>query len=314
MTPTRLDAHVPPCHAARNTMREPPMDHWSRRQFVQGAGVAGLGLLAGCGRLPGQAQPPAKVYRIGVLFSGRSGPQPTNQIAAFREGLRDLGYVEDQNLALEIRIAEGQDDRLRALVADLLAVQLGGILAWATPAVLALREATQTVPIIMPISGDPVGTGLVDSLAHPGGNVTGLSIVAPVLNAKRVELLKETSPALSHVAYLWNPDNPTSALDWRQVQNAAADLGVRLESAEVRSLDSVEVTLETATRQSVEAIVVSPDPVWANQQGQITALAAKHHLPAMYPAREFADAGGLMAYGPSVLDSFRRAGNYVHRI
>ncbi|MBI2553901.1 MAG: ABC transporter substrate-binding protein, partial [Candidatus Rokubacteria bacterium] len=183
-----------------------------------------------------------------------------------------------------------------------------------TPEALAAKNATRTIPIVMVIPGDPVGTGLVESLARPGGNSTGLSQIAPELAGKRLELLKEIVPKLSRVAVLWNPQGTTSPLSWKEIQLPARELGVQLHSLEVRSPNDFDKAFEDATRARAGALAIMPNPVFAGNLKRIADLAAKHRLPSIFQLREFADAGGLVAYGPDRSDMFRRAATFVDKI
>src|SRR4051794_11623214 len=220
----------------------PPMERrksrLSRRAFV--AGAAGLGLVAGCGRLPGPGQPPVRIPRIGILFP-RALAVPPDRLVPFRQGLRELGYVEGQNIDIEVRSAEGEYERLPALAAELVRLPVDVIVTSTVPAAQAAQQATGTIPIVMAVAVDPVATGSVASLARPGGNVTGLSMMAPVLAAKQLELLKEAVPGLSQVAVLWNATNPGSNVpQLREVEEAAGALGVRPQPVEVRGPNELE--------------------------------------------------------------------------
>jgi putative tryptophan/tyrosine transport system substrate-binding protein len=204
---------------------------WSRRQVVQGVGLAGLGLLAGCGRLPWQAAPAPRVYRIGWLSRAAGLEHP--ELPAFREALRELGYVEGQNLVVEPRPSDGGDERLLLDAMALVQLPVDVIVAVSSQAVAAAKQATATIPIVFPLAADPVGLGFVESLAQPGGNVTGIANLVPQLSGKRLDLLKEVSPGLQSVAYLWDPTAPQGAVNWRETQGAAEALGLRLLSLEV---------------------------------------------------------------------------------
>ena len=258
-------------------------------------------------------QQPAKVPRIGFLWSSGRTATPKNE-EAFRQGLRGLGYVEGQNIALENRWAEGRFDRLPALAGELVRVRVDLIVTAGTPAARAAKETTTTIPIVAVAVGDPVGTGLVASLARPGANLTGLSDITVDLSAKRLELLKEVVPTASRVAVLWNPAHPTNPLQLRETQVAAQALGMRLQSLEVRGSDELERTFAAMRRERPGALVVLSDPFMLLHRGRLADLAAKNRLPAMYPWREHAEAGGLMAYGPNLPDLFRRAATYVDKI
>jgi putative ABC transport system substrate-binding protein len=291
---------------------EPPMERrgsrLSRRQFALGA--AGLGLLAGCGRLPWQAQQPVRVPRIGFLASISA----TEYLQGFRQGLRERGYLEGQNIEIEVRLAEGEYERLPALAAELVRLQVDVIVAATVPAIEAAHDATGAIPIVMSVTVDPVATGTVTSLARPGGNVTGLSMMAPVLAGKQLELLQEAVPGLSQVAVLWNPTNPGTVPQLREVEVAAGALGVRLQPVEVRGPNELEGAFVTMTQEQLDGLIVIVDAIFLDHRAQIAELAAKWRLPAVYGLREHVEAGGLMSYSANISDMFRRAAYYVDRI
>jgi putative ABC transport system substrate-binding protein len=287
------------------------MDHWSRRQFVQGVSVAGLGLLAGCGRLLGQAAPPApRVPRVGVLSSSSaSSPSGAEYVAAFRQGLDALGRVEGQNIAIEWRFADGQPERLPELAAELVALPVDALVAGGDGPARAAKGATDTTPVIMALSTDPVGTGLIASLARPGGNVTGLSNLLPDLAGKRLELLKTAVPSISRVA----------ALGWRgpeyqAMEAAAAELGVQIQLWEVFNVDDIHRAFEATTADAVEGLVVLATAVTVPYQELTARLAAARHLPAVSEHRAFAQAGGFMAYGPDIAAMWRRSAYYLDKV
>ncbi len=284
------------------------MNGSSRRRFVQnGLALAGLGLLAGCGITLPQAQQRARVPRLGYLalsagiFAGE-----------FHQGLRELGYVEGQNILIEWRFAEGREERLPELAAELVRLQVDVIVTQGVEE--AARQATSTIPIVMATSADPVATGAVASLAHPGGNVTGLTAAGPELGPKRLELLKEALPGVSRVAVLWDSSDRGKAVEMRGIEAAARTLGVQVQSLEVRGPDDFEAAFEAATDGRAEALMPLRSPLIAFQRSRIVDLAAMNRLPAMYSGREFVDAGDLMSYGPNQTDSFRRAATYVDKI
>jgi putative tryptophan/tyrosine transport system substrate-binding protein len=285
---------------------------YSRRQIVQGAGLAGLGLWAGCGRWPGQVPTQPKVPRIGWLAS--SGPGPGLLLESFQRGLRELGYVEGQNLAIEYRHAEGQSERFPGLAAELVRLRVDAIVATGNPAIRAAKDATSSIPIIIINSRDPVGAGLVATLARPGGNVTGLSMLAPQLAGKRLELLKDTVPGLSYVGILWEGINPDRQNDFGEIQAAVQALGIRVQFLELQQPDDIESSFEAAARDRLDGLIVLPASLIGNRQNQVADLAAKHRLPSLYDRRSFVDTGGLMSYGPNELEQFRRAAYYVDRI
>jgi putative tryptophan/tyrosine transport system substrate-binding protein len=280
--------------------------HLTRRHFVRGTGLAGLGLLAGCGRLPWQA--PARVPRVGWLGTRTNPPFPE----AFRQGLREVGYVDSQNVALEYRSADGISERLPDLVHELISVQVEVIVTEDAVAALAASQGTSTIPIVMGNS-DPVGLGLAASLARPGSNVTGLSSIAPELAAKRLQLLKEVSPSIRRVAVLWNPSNPVKVREWAEMQNAAGTMSLQLQSLEVRGPDEFENAFATATHEEAEALLVLGDELTGRYVSRITELEDQNRLPAMH-STSTRGSESLMSYGPSVVENFRRAAYYVDRI
>ena len=283
----------------------------SRRQFVQGVSVAGLGLLAGCGRLPWQTQPPpTRIPRIGYLSFNAAGPDASRD--AFLEGLGALGWADGQNLVIDYRFADGNADRLRELAAELARSEVALLFAPA-PAPDAAKQATSTRPIVV-IHADPVGTHLVDSLAHPGGNITGLTFLAPELAGKRLQLLTEAFPGASRVAALWNPANLPMAREYGETFAAASALGVELQSFPVRDPGEFETTFEAMTREHIDALVVIADIFLLSQRTRVVELVAQHRLPAIYTLTPFVAAGGLITYTPSSTDLFRRAASYVDKI
>jgi len=261
------------------------------------------------------AQLSAKVPRVGYLNPGSpSDPLSQRRLGAFRQGLRDLGYVEGQNIAIESRWAEGKHDRLPALAADLVRSKVDVIVAMTGAATQAAQQATGTIPIVMSLVNDPVGSGLVANLARPGGNVTGLTIMSPDLVGKQLQLLKEMVPKVSRIALLRHPDNPASAAQLREAEAAAQALGVRLQTLEARGPQEIDSAFAAMTRERAGALLIIPDAVFGNQRRQIAELAAKKRLPSIYWLREYAEAGGLMSYGANDLDLKRRAATYVDRI
>jgi len=257
-----------------------------------------------------EAQQPTKVSRIGYL----SSPSASIRTEAFRQGLRELGYVDGKNIAIEYRDAEGKIERYSDLASELVSLKVDVIFTSSTPGAMAAKNATKTIPIVFTSVGDPVGIGLVASLARPGGNITGLSTLAPDLSGKALELLKETVPKLSRVAVLWNPDNPGKTSSLKETEVAARALRLQLQSLEVRSPNDVEPAFQAARRERAGAVIVLRDVVVNSQTKQIVELTLKNRLPAIYNDRGFVDAGGLMSYGPSIDDLFHRAGTYVGKI
>jgi putative tryptophan/tyrosine transport system substrate-binding protein len=283
------------------------MNHLSRRRVVLGAGAVGLGLLAGCGRLPGQAQPSTKVARIGVLSQVPTAGILTS-LDTFRQGLQDLGYVEGQDISIEYRSADGDPARLPALATELVKFQVDVIVAVAgLEAPGAARDATSTIPIVMVTPGDPVRMGLVASLGRPGGNVTGLTQFAIELAPKRFELLKETLPGIARVVYFYDRRQ-------HELEAAAEVLGVHLQRVEVPGPDEYEAAFDAAARWRADALLHNGGAFAATNRSRIIALAAQRRLPAIYYAASFVRDGGLMAYAASATESYRRAANYVDRI
>ncbi len=266
--------------------------------------------------LGADAQQAGKVFRIGILWIiFPEDPWPHALLDAFRQGLREQGYVERQNVAFEHRYAKGKYERFAELAADLVRLKVDVIVAHNEPATVAAKQATSTIPIVMTFVTDPVASGLVASLARPGGNITGLSsLVSPEIVGKRLELLKEAVPTVSRVAVLHNPTYPQTGVGIREAQAAARSLRLQLELVEARGPDEFGGAFATMTRKRVGAVLVLEDPSFTVNRTQLVDLAAKKRLPAMYGVREFVDAGGLMAYAPNLADLFRRAGTYAGRI
>jgi putative ABC transport system substrate-binding protein len=260
-----------------------------------------------------EAQQPASVPRIGLL-SPFSPSSTALWRQAFLQGLRDLGWIEGKNISIEYRYAEGKSDRLPDLAADLVRLNVNIIVASVNTDALVAKKATGIIPIVMASAGDPVATGLVESLARPGGNITGLSQMAPEMAGKRLELLNEMVPKLSRVAVLWNPQGTTSALNWKEIQPPARHLGVQLHSLEARSSKDFDKVFEDATRERVGALAIMPDQLFAGNLKRIADLAAKSRMPSIFHLTEFVDSGGLVAYGPDRSDQFRRAAIYVDKI
>jgi putative ABC transport system substrate-binding protein len=286
-----------------------------RRDFIKLLGGAAVGC-----PLAASAQTQPKIPRVGYVFGGaptsdlRTGlTSNKHNIEAFRQGLRELGYVEGQTIVLEIRGAEGRAERLPELVAELVGLKVDVLVAVSSAASVAAKNATQTMPIVI-FATDPVGLGLVDSLSRPGGNVTGLSFYNEAMSGKRLELLKEVVPGLARVGVLRNPLNPAHLILWKDTEVAAERLGVALEALEVRGPEDFEAAFATAKQRNAQALLVFDDLLTVTYRSRFTALAASSRLPAMYSYREFPDAGGLMSYGPSGVILYPRAATFVDKI
>jgi putative ABC transport system substrate-binding protein len=259
-----------------------------------------------------EAQQAGKVWRLGFLNPG-SSPATDGRIATFRLGLRELGYVEGKDIMIERRYAEGKVERLSTMARDLVQLKVDVIVAIGTASVEAAKDATQTIPIILS-SGDPVGSGHVASLARPGGNITGLTNLTPELAGKRLELLKEAVPRLSHVAVVWNPDSPAADLRMKEAEVAARSLQLQLHSAGVRNPNDLEPAFLAMKKERAGALITLRAPLIVNQSKRILDLAAKNRLPAMYDDRSTVEAGGLMSYGANQADLDRRAAYFVDKI
>jgi putative ABC transport system substrate-binding protein len=254
-----------------------------------------------------------RIQRIGILLAGT----PTSfapRANAFVQGLRELGYVEGKTVAFEWKWGEDRTERLPELAEELVRLDVDAILTGGTPAAKALKNATRTVPIVMAIIGDPVAVGLVQSLARPGGNATGFSIVAPDLSGKRLQLLKELLPGLSSVAAISTVTNPQAPIEFKETQAAAKTLDIVLRSIQVSDEVSVESAFDAIKQASAQAVIVLTDATLYSQRNKIASLAAANRLPGMYHARGFVEAGGLISYAPSDTDLFRRAATYVDKI
>ena len=279
-----------------------------RRGFIE---VIAGGLLAA--PLTADAQQAAKVPRIGFLGNSTAALE-ANLVGPFREGLRELGYVEGRNILIEYRWAEGKNERLPALIAELIALKVDVIVTAGTPAALAVKKATTSIPLVMAAAGDPIGVGLVASLARPGGNVTGLSAIAPELEGKRLELLREVVSKLSHIAVLWNPDNPFQPGSLKETRAAAQVLGIKVQLLGVRTAEDFPAAFAAILKERPDALLVLADRIFLHNRARIVDFEAKRRLPGMYPYRELVEAGGLMSFGPSYADMHRRAATYVDKI
>jgi putative ABC transport system substrate-binding protein len=259
----------------------------------------------------GAQQGAAKVYRIGYVRAERP---PAVDIEAFREGLRAHGYVERTNVVVEYRWADGNEERLRSLVAELLRLKVDLIVTSAPAATRVAKEATTTIPIVMVLVADPVSFGFVASLARPGGNITGFAFLLPEISGKRLELLKEVAPKLSRVAVLWNAANPYKPVDLREVQAVADALRVKIDTFPVREPHDFDAAFKAAVASHVGGLITLEDPFTIAHRTRIVDLALRHRLPAVYAVRPFVDAGGLMSYGPDRADQNRRAATFVDKI
>jgi putative ABC transport system substrate-binding protein len=282
------------------------MISWKVALFV----ILTLGLLAA--PLTGDTQQMGKVHRIGYL--SQAGGPSSPLVQAFLEGLRDFGYVEGRNIAIEWRFTEGRAEQLPSFANELIRLKVEAIVTTGGPATRAVKQATSTIPIIMAFSGDPVGTGLVASLARPGGNLTGLSFMSPDLSAKRLELLREAFPKITRVATLWNPDDPVYALELSRTHSAARALGITLQAIEVRARHDFEAAFAAMARDRVDALIVFSHTLTIQGRREVIDLANRYRLPTMYGLREFVSDGGLVAYGPSLTALYRRAAFYVDKI
>jgi putative tryptophan/tyrosine transport system substrate-binding protein len=276
-----------------------------RREFITllGGVMASWPLAVG-------AQQTAKLPSLGFLTAGAGSPG----LPALLEGLRQLDWIEGKTIVVEYRYAKNRNDRLPELAAELVRLNVSVIVAAGTLAPLAAKHATTTIPIVMTSAGDPLGTGLVSSLARPGGNATGLSLMSPDLSGKRLELIKQIIPDIARVAIMWNATNPYPALVFRQTENAARQLKIEVQSLEVRTPDDVSSALEAAMREKANALITVEDPLTVNYRKQIADFAAENRLPTISGLREYVDAGGLLSYGPDLADLYRRAAGYVDKI
>jgi len=277
--------------------------HW----FAVFIAMAGLLMLAPMGA----AEQQGKMFQIGIL-SPAARPD-TKIFDACREGLRDLGYIDGQNIRIEYRLAAGDTSRLTAMAGELTRLPVDLIVTDGSNSAQIAHEATRTIPIVgVGVGPDPVAAGLVGSFAHPGGNVTGFVALNFELGGKRLQLLKEASPATSRVAALWNPAGSRS--QHRVTEEAARTLGVQLRTIEVATPNEIPTGFEGAKAGRAEGLVIEPDAMFWNERARIVGLAAKYRMPAIYPEREYVDDGGLLAYGPNIPDLFRRAATYVGKV
>ncbi|HLH23454.1 MAG TPA: ABC transporter substrate-binding protein [Chloroflexota bacterium] len=284
----------------------------SRRQFVQAAGAASLGWLAGCAARVAPAAPPAQPPRVGVLAFG--SPGQLGPLEAFEHGLTERGYDLNSTLSLEYRFAEGKPERFPALAAELVGVPVDLILAASSPAIQAAMQATQTIPIVMAVSAEPVEQGFVASLARPGGNVTGLTSLSLQLSQKRLEVLRDALPEIARVAVLWDPMYPGKRKEFAATAEAAQRLGLELQSTEVQRPDQFEAAFADIARERADAVVVLGGPLFQQQHPRLAALALDGRLPSMFETPQLLAGGGLLAYGPNNDDLFAYAASYVERI
>ncbi len=262
-----------------------------------------------------QAQQAKKVPRIGYL-SGRGDPStPDPLVEAFRQGLRDLGYIEGKNILVEYRYAEGKLDRIPSLVAELVQLKVDVLVSSTLPAIRAAKQTTKTIPIVMLTNVDPVATGIVDSLARPGGNITGLARFMTELSGKRLELLKEVVPKISHVGVLWDADDPDAAIGFKEYEAAARALKIQLQSLEVRGPNpDLEGAFQAAAKGRASALITVRNLLLLRYPKRIADLAIKNRLPSIYEGSDFVETGGLMSYSSNDAESFKRAAIYVDKI
>jgi len=282
----------------------------SKIQNLKWGGIVAIGVaLAMCGAVV-EAQQPTKVPRIGYLVGGATSARTE----AFRQGLRELGYVEGKNIIIEYRYAKGKFDRMPVLAAELVRLKVDIIVTGGPPTTRAAKEATVTIPIVMAQDSDPVRNGFVASLARPGGNITGLSTLSPEISGKQLELLKEIIPKLSRVAVLGTRTDPGNAQQRREIELAARAFKVKLQYLDVLDLKDIEAGFRAASKERADAILVIRGSIFASHRKQIVDLAVKSRLPVMYSRPELVEAGGLMTYGASFTDLYRRAATYVDKI
>jgi ABC-type uncharacterized transport system substrate-binding protein len=285
----------------------------SKIENLKSVGLLAIGFaFAMCGA-SAEAQQPTKVPRIGFLGNSTAALEE-NLVEPFRQGLHDLGYVEGKNILIEYRWAEGKYDRLPALIGELVAQKVDIIVTAGTPASLAVKKQAPSIPLVMLAVGDPIGTGLIESLARPGGNVTGLSAIAADLEGKRLELLREVIPKLSHVAVFWNPASTFQVISEKQVQTAARAFRMKVLSLGVQSPEQFDNAFATIRRERARALLALADRLFLHNRARIMEFATKQRLPGVYAYQELVEAGGLMSYGPSYADMHRRAATFVDKI
>jgi putative ABC transport system substrate-binding protein len=260
-----------------------------------------------------EAQPAGRIPRLCFLTFDPGTPQ-SSRFNPFFQGLRDLGYVDGQTITIDYLSADGRGERFAALAVDCLRLKADIIVVTTTPAAQAAKNATRTIPIVMGPLGDPVGTGLVASLARPGGNVTGLTLMASGLAAKRLELLKEIVPRLSRVLVLSYLVDPIAAPQVKELESAAHSLGVKLLVRDIRTADDLPAAFDAGARERAEGLLTTAESIFVVQRKRVVQLAAQHRLPGMYPYRDMVEVGGLMSYGPNIADLNRRAATYVDKV
>ena len=278
-----------------------------RRRFLYGAGIALLATPTGA-----RSQPGANSPRVGFLFYGAPGSSP--ELEAFRQGLRDVGYIEGQNISVEYRFANGQVGQLPALAAELIQLKPDVIVTPGTPASVAAKKATSTIPIVFAGVAEAVGAGLVTSLARPGGNITGLTSISAALGGKRLELLKGVVPKASRVAVLYNPADPSNVLVWTELQESSKPLGLTLLSHPVRGPGDFEGAFAAISRERAQALFVAAGVLTTEHRKTLVDLAARNRIPTMWGERQFVEVGGLMSYAVNFYDEIRRAAAYVSKI
>ena len=295
--PTVALARYYPRHGAEADM--------NRREFIT--------LVGGAAAWPLTARAQSKIPRIGFLGNSTAALE-ANLLDAFREGLRELGYEEGRNIIIEYRWADGKYDHFPVLVAELIAAKVDAIVTAGTPAALAVKKATTTVPLVMVAVGDPIGTGLVPSLARPGGNLTGLSSIAPDLEGKRLQLLREVTPALSYVAMFINSLNPFHVSSMKQARDAAQTMGIKLQLHDIRKSEDLDDAFAAIRKDRPDALLILADRVFLHNRERIGDFANEQRLPNVNAYKELVEVGGLMSYGPSYEDMHKRAAIYVDKI
>jgi putative tryptophan/tyrosine transport system substrate-binding protein len=279
---------------------------WRSSRLISGSCALLFALYA-----PAAAQQTNRVPQIGFLVAS-SISYYASRIEIFRQGLRELGYIEGKNIAVEYRFGEGKEDRLRELAAELINLKVDIIVAPASARFA--KEATKTIPIVFAATADPIATGLVNSLARPGGNLTGLTIVGPELTGKRLEILKEAFPRVNRVAFVWNPSSPTDLVLSKEMEAASQAFGLKIQSLEVRNPNDLDNVFSAATREGVHALTMTVNPLLNTHRGRILEFVAKNRLPAIFAAPEIVEAGGLMSYSPDFAEQFIRLAAFVDKI